>query len=93
MPTILTLPRLVAPRTPTEKKLTEILSAILAVEKIGIYDSLLGMGIHANVATDCIDRIRDVFHVNVPLGVLLDKAANVRELAATIDGGRGDEKT
>jgi len=75
---------LVAPRTPTEKKVAALWAELLGVDRVGIHDEFLSIGGHSLVAVRLISRIREVFDVEVPLNVLLEGAPTVAALAATI---------
>jgi len=81
-------PRHIAPRTPTEKKLAEIWCAVLAIEKIGIYDNFVDLGGHSILAIKCLNRVRDAFAIDLPPTILFAETANVRELAEIIDKSR-----
>jgi acyl-CoA synthetase (AMP-forming)/AMP-acid ligase II len=78
-------PRHIAARTPTERKLAEIWSAILGVEKIGIYENFLDLGGHSILTTECLHLIRDTWGVELSPDLLFTETANVRELADVID--------
>jgi acyl-CoA synthetase (AMP-forming)/AMP-acid ligase II len=78
-------PRVIAPRTPTEKKLAEIWQAILKVDRIGIYDNFVDLGGHSILATQCLNRMRGCFGIDLPPTALFTESANIRELAETID--------
>ena len=57
----------VALRTPIEEALVGIWSQVLSVSKIGIEDDFFALGGHSLLATQVISRIRDAFHVELPL--------------------------
>ncbi|MBT4837149.1 MAG: amino acid adenylation domain-containing protein, partial [Methylococcales bacterium] len=63
----------VAPRDMAEEILVKIWSDILAVERIGIYDSFFELGGHSLLATQVISQIRQQFHVDIPLKPLFEK--------------------
>ena len=44
----------------------------LAAQAIGIYDDFFDLGGHALLATRVLARIREQFHLALPLGVLFD---------------------
>ncbi|RPI02585.1 MAG: amino acid adenylation domain-containing protein [Calditrichaeota bacterium] len=62
----------VAPRTETEIKIAEIVSAVLRVERVGVYDNFFDLGGHSMLGTQVISRLRDVFHVEVSLRELFE---------------------
>jgi acyl carrier protein len=57
----------IAPRNPVEEELAEMWSEILGVEGIGVEDNFFLMGGHSLLATQAISRIREAFHVQLPL--------------------------
>jgi acyl-CoA synthetase (AMP-forming)/AMP-acid ligase II len=74
-----------APRTTTEQKVAEVWRAVLELQRVGIYDNFVHLGGHSILATQCINRLRQMFGVDLPLSTLFSDTANVRELAETID--------
>jgi amino acid adenylation domain-containing protein/FkbM family methyltransferase len=57
----------VAPRNPVEEELAAMWSEILGVEGIGVEDNFFLLGGHSLLATQAISRIREAFHVQLPL--------------------------
>jgi non-ribosomal peptide synthetase component F/acyl carrier protein len=57
----------VAPRTPMERQLTEMLTELLAVERVGIHDSFFELGGFSLLATRLTSRIREIFDVELSL--------------------------
>jgi len=55
------------PRTPTEAALTGIWRNLLGLDRVGIHDNFFELGGHSLLATQLISRVRDLFHVAVPL--------------------------
>jgi amino acid adenylation domain-containing protein len=80
------------PRTPTEKRLSEIWSQVLGVARVGVNDDFFEVGGHSLLATQAISRIRAVFKIDLPLRALFEHP-KLNELARTIDqaskAGRG----
>ena len=74
----------VEPRTDTEKKLANIWSKVLHVEKVGIEDNFFELGGHSLLATQVMSRIRETFDVELPLRNLFEYVT-VSELAPAID--------
>ncbi len=62
------LPRtLVLPRTPVETVLAKLWSEVLGREQIGVEDNFFDIGGHSLKATQLLNRVRETFHVNLPL--------------------------
>ncbi len=62
----------VAPRTPTEEKLCDMMKEVLQVERVGIKDSFFDLGGHSMMATQVVSRIREAFDVELSLRVLFE---------------------
>jgi len=63
----------VAPRTPTEEKLSKIVMDTLKIDKVGVHDNFFDLGGHSMLATQVVSRIRNVFHVDISLRSLFEK--------------------
>ena len=61
----------VAPRTPDEEKLAQIWQEVLRLERVGVTDNFFELGGHSLLATQIISRIRNAFHVQMPLAGFL----------------------
>ena len=59
-----------APRTPFEAVLVEIWSDLLGIETVGIDGDFFALGGHSLLATRLAARVRETFHVEMPLRVL-----------------------
>lgn len=57
----------VPPRNEMEKKLAALFGEVLRVEQIGVHDDFFALGGHSLSATLLISRIRQSFHVDLPL--------------------------
>jgi surfactin family lipopeptide synthetase C len=80
----------VAPRTPIEDALAGIWAEVLGVERVGVHDPFLELGGNSLLATQIASRVRDTFHVEVPLRTLLE-ATTVADMSVVIAqhlGGR-----
>jgi amino acid adenylation domain-containing protein len=62
----------VEPRTPIEKTLSQILSEVLGVQRIGINHNFFDLGGHSLLAMQVISRVREVFDVEIPLRTLFE---------------------
>jgi acyl-CoA synthetase (AMP-forming)/AMP-acid ligase II/acyl carrier protein len=62
----------VAPRTPVERKLVEIWSELLDVERIGVRDNFFDLGGHSLVATRLLSRVRASFDAEVTMRSFFD---------------------
>ena len=82
----------VAPQSDTEKALAEIWADVLGAARVGVNDNFFDMGGHSLVATQVISRLRDAFHVALPLRALFE-APTVRSLAAMIEQQREQSTT
>jgi acyl carrier protein len=74
----------VAPRNEQEQQLAKIVSDLLSIEQVGVYDNFFDLGGHSLLATQFISRVRDTFGTEMPLRVLFEKPT-VAELAMEID--------
>lgn len=76
-----------APRAGTEVALAGIWAEVLRLPRVGRNDDFFGLGGHSLLALQVVARLRDLFHIEVPLKVLFD-AAILRDLAARVDAHR-----
>ncbi len=76
------------PRTETEKALAAIWTELLRIETIGIHEDFFDIGGHSLMAVKAESRIRDVFAVNLPTGVIFDNPT-IAGLSAIIAGAKG----
>jgi amino acid adenylation domain-containing protein len=73
-----------APRTPTEKRLTEILAALLEVERVSVDDNFFMLGGHSLLGTQLIARISGAFGVELSLRTLFE-SPSIAALAAEVN--------
>jgi amino acid adenylation domain-containing protein len=73
-----------APRTPVEQKVAEILSDLLAVATIGIGDNFFMLGGHSLMGTQLISRIGSTFGVQLSLRNLFE-CSTIAALAAEVE--------
>ncbi|MEU4584615.1 amino acid adenylation domain-containing protein [Kitasatospora aureofaciens] len=74
----------VAPRTPTEKKVADVIAQLLLLNDVGADQDFFEIGGHSLLATQLIFRLRDEFKVNLKLRALFERPV-VSELAEFID--------
>ena len=63
----------VAPRTPLEERIAEILADLLHLERVGVLDNFFMLGGHSLLGTQLIARLREVFGVEMELRTLFDR--------------------
>ncbi len=83
---------IVAPRNATELRVAEIFRQVLGLQQVGIHESFFTLGGHSLLATQVTSRVRDGFHLELPLRALFE-TPTVADLAARIDaaGNSGHE--
>ena len=74
----------IAPRTEVENVLAAIWMKVLKLGQVGIHDNFFDLGGHSLLATQVISRLREAFHVEMPLRALFE-SPTVAGLAAVID--------
>jgi acyl carrier protein len=73
------------PRTPTEQRLAAIWCEVLAIDRVGINDTFLDVGGESILATQCVNRIRAVYGVELTPQTLFSDDATIAGLAKIID--------
>ena len=73
----------VAPQTALQKKLADIWTEVLKLERLGIHDNFFDLGGHSLLATQVIARVRGTLQIELPLRTLF-QAPTVAEMAAII---------
>ena len=63
----------VAPGNSTEKNIAEIWQELLGIEKVGIHDNFFDLGGHSLLVAQVIARLRSVFPIEFPMGILFEK--------------------
>ncbi|HEX3145754.1 MAG TPA: non-ribosomal peptide synthetase [Pyrinomonadaceae bacterium] len=74
----------VAPRTPIEQRVAEILCALFKVKEVGINDNFFLLGGHSLLGAQLLTKIRNAFGVDLPLRAVFD-APTIATLSATIE--------
>jgi len=75
----------IAPRTPTEEWLAEIVAEWLGLERVSIDDDFFELGGDSIKALRILSRARDKFQVELPQSVLFSVQFTVAEMAKLID--------
>jgi acyl carrier protein len=73
-----------SPRTPLEKRLAKMLSALLNVEQVSLYDNFFMLGGHSLLGTQLIAQLRNTFGVELALRTLFD-APTIEQLSLEIE--------
>ena len=63
----------VAPRSPLEQTVADIWVEVLGLERIGVGDDFFELGGHSLLATQVVSRIREAFHIALPLRRLFEQ--------------------
>jgi acyl carrier protein len=74
----------VAPRTPVEQRVAEIVAGLLGLEQIGVDDNFFLLGVHSLLGAQVIARVADTFGVDLQLHAVFD-APTVAGLASEIE--------
>ncbi|HZN01164.1 MAG TPA: amino acid adenylation domain-containing protein, partial [Pyrinomonadaceae bacterium] len=62
----------VAPSTAAQKVVAGIWSQVLGIDRIGVNDNFFELGGHSLLATQIVVRLRDIFQIDLPVGVLFE---------------------
>ena len=73
-----------APKTPVEKMLAELLTQVLNLDRVGLHDNFFDLGGHSLLAAQVVSRLREIFRVEIPLATFFEKPI-VAELAKEIE--------
>jgi acyl carrier protein len=71
------------PRNETEQLIAEIWQNAIGIKQIGINDDFSSLGGHSLLAIRIISRLREAFHINLPVSALFN-APTIAELAMKI---------
>ncbi len=84
----------VGPRTPVEEEMARIWASVLGVECVSVHDNFFDIGGHSLGATQIISRLREAFHVELPLRNLFETptvAGLAESVELALQGGPGVE--
>lgn len=73
----------VEPRTPSERLVAGIWAEVLGVKRVGADDNFFELGGHSLLATQVVSRVRDIFRLEVPVGVVFE-SPTVAEFAGRL---------
>ena len=73
-----------APASEVEEQLAELWQGLLGIERIGVHDDFFGLGGHSLLATQIVARVRDLFHLDLPLQAIFE-APTIARFAALIE--------
>jgi acyl carrier protein len=74
----------VAPRTPIEERISEILAPLVGLEHVGIEDNFFMLGGHSLMGTQLIARLREAFGVDLSLRTIFD-APTIADLSERVE--------
>jgi acyl carrier protein len=75
----------VGPRTPTEQAIAGMWSAVLAVDRVGVFDDFFALGGESLRAMRILAQIRRAFDLELPIDSLVQGQATVATLAHDVD--------
>jgi hypothetical protein len=75
---------LVAPSTPAEERLAEIMAALLGLEEVGVDDNFFLLGGYSLLAAKLLAQVSEIFWVDLTLRSLLE-APTVGQLAREVE--------
>jgi hypothetical protein len=78
-----------APRTPVEEALAVMWAEILRLDKVGVHDNFLELGVHSLLATQIAARVQERFGVGATVRALFE-APTVAEMAICIAQNQAD---
>ncbi|MGA7732188.1 MAG: amino acid adenylation domain-containing protein [Chloroflexia bacterium] len=81
----------VAPRNPVEDAVASIWASVLGVGLVSVHDDFFEVGGHSLAATQVVSRVREAFHVELPLRRLFE-TPTIEGLAMSIAEMQGAER-
>jgi acyl carrier protein len=74
----------VAPRTPIEERMADMLAPLLGLDRVSMEDNFFFLGGHSLLGTQLIARVRDAFGVELTLRSLFD-GPTIAQLSAQVE--------
>ena len=74
----------VAPRTPIEERMADMLAPLLGLDRVSMEDNFFFLGGHSLLGTQMIARVRNLFGVELTLRNLFD-APTIAQLSARVE--------
>ncbi|HVR95482.1 MAG TPA: acyltransferase domain-containing protein [Thermoanaerobaculia bacterium] len=81
----------VAPRNETEERIARLWQELLGVAQVGVHDNFLDLGGDSLLATRLAARMRETFHLDLPVRIFFEKST-VAELGEAVDALRHEEQ-
>lgn len=63
----------VAPRSPVEEELADIVARVLGLKRVGVLDNFFELGGHSMLATQVVSRVRQLYNLDLPLRSLFER--------------------
>jgi amino acid adenylation domain-containing protein len=63
----------VPPRTPIEEELAGVVAQVLGLKRVGVLDNFFELGGHSMLATQVVSRVRQLYHLDLPLRSLFER--------------------
>jgi acyl carrier protein len=80
----------VAPRNAIEEMVATVWSQVLHLEQISVHDNFFTLGGHSLLATQVVTRLRESFHIDLPLRLFFEKPT-IAGLASIISDNNVEE--
>jgi amino acid adenylation domain-containing protein len=81
---LLTDTAFVAPRTPIEERMADVVAGLLGLDRVSVEDNFFMLGGHSLLGTQLIGRVRDAFGVELSLRTVFE-ASTIAQLSSEIE--------
>jgi acyl carrier protein len=81
----------VAPLNEIEAAIAEIWQGFLGIQQIGVQDNFFDLGGHSLIAIQIMSRLREAFHVDLPLRSIFE-TPTIAQLAAVVAQKRAEDQ-